>query len=196
MREVRSRYSRMRRSSAARERPSASVSPWRTSAWNQLSMPRVRNVTENANTSRSGAIARPPNMSSVRPRRREPGTCRRQSRTKSASRPPISTRSAMTPVTLTSRIPRYSSPKRCGPSAVIASMTSAASQTTMPMPTTNGSQRRIMAAPSRHTTRSCATSSSRTAACARPPAGRRSRPSRARACRSAGPRAGSPCPRS
>ena len=94
----------MRRSSAARDRPSASVRPWRTSAWNQLSMPRVRNITENVNTSSSGAIASPPNIRSVRPRSREPGTWRRQSRMKSARRPPIRTSSAMTPVTLISRI--------------------------------------------------------------------------------------------
>ena len=96
----------MRRSSAARDRPSASVSPWRTSAWNQPSMPRVRNITENVNTSSSGAIASPPNISSVRPRRREPGTCLRQSRMKSASRPPIRTSSATTPATLIRRIAR------------------------------------------------------------------------------------------
>ena len=196
MRVVRSRNSRMRRSSAERESASASVSPCLTSAWNQLSMPRVRNITENVNTSRSGAIASPPNMRSVRPRSREPGTWRRQSRMKSARRPPISTSSAMTPVTLISRITRYSSPKRCEPSAVIASSTSAASHTTIPAPTAIGSQRRIMAAPSRRTTPSSATSSSRRAASGRPRAGRRSRRSRARACRSACPRAASRCRRS
>ena len=195
MRTVRSRYSRMRRSSAARERPSASVRPCRTSAWNQLSMPRVRNMTENANTRNSGAIASPPNIRSVRPRSREPGTWRRQSRTKSARRPPIRTRSAMTPVTLTSRMRRYSSPKRCGPPAVMASMTSAAIQTRKPAPKMNGSQRRIMAAPSTRTTRCCATSPSRTTACAPRPAARRPRPSRARACRSGAPRAARRCRR-
>ncbi len=94
----------MRRSSAARDRLSASVSPWRTSAWNQLSMPRVRNSSENANTSSSGASARPPNIRMVRPRSREPGTWRRQSRMKSESRPPISASSTTTPAMLTSRI--------------------------------------------------------------------------------------------
>ena len=43
---VRSRYSRMRRSSAARDNVSASSRPWRISTWNQLSMPRLRNITE------------------------------------------------------------------------------------------------------------------------------------------------------
>jgi hypothetical protein len=35
-------------------------------------MPRVRNRTENVNTSSSGAIARPPNIRMVRPRSRNP----------------------------------------------------------------------------------------------------------------------------
>ena len=43
---VRCMYSRMRRSSAARDSVSASSRPWRISTWNQLSMPRLRNITE------------------------------------------------------------------------------------------------------------------------------------------------------
>ena len=163
MRCVRSRISRMRRSSAARDRPSASVRPSRTSAWNQLSMPRVRNSTENVNTSRSGATASPLNIRIVRPRSREPGTWRRQSRMKSVNRLPISASSTTTPAMLISRIHGCSCPKRCDPSAVTASSASATTQTTMPTPTAIGNQRRIMAAHSRRTSRCCATSSSRTA---------------------------------
>ena len=177
----------MRRSSAARDRLSASDRPLRTSAWNQLSMPRVRNSTENANTSSSGATARPPNIRIVRPRRREPGTWRRQSRMKSVSRLTISASSTITPAMLIRWIHGWSWPKRCEPSAVTASSASEATHTTMPMPPIIGSQRRIMAARSRHTSRCRATSLSRTAGCAPRPAGRRSRSRRARACRSASP---------
>src|SRR5262249_54554750 len=74
---VRSEYSRVRRSSAARDSPSASTRPCFTSTLNQLSMPRLMNSSDDRYTMSSGATTSAPKMPTVRAVRREPGTCAR-----------------------------------------------------------------------------------------------------------------------
>ena len=65
--------SRMRKSSAERDSTTASLSPWRISTRNQLSMPRLRNSSEKTYTDNSGMATRAPKTNTVRVVKREPG---------------------------------------------------------------------------------------------------------------------------